>query len=102
MVITFDLILSSNVMSITNFNISFNQGNNTAIIHNNMNQFGVSVWGAFSSLHTCPGESFLTETNRLMTITYSNLLSTRTDIISQMSSKFPYIVYFATCQKQLT
>ena len=35
-------------MSVTSFHTSFNKGNKTAIIHNNMSQFG---WGPFLGLN---------------------------------------------------
>ena len=39
-VITFDPLLSPYVMTVTIFHISFNKGNNTAIVQNNMSHFG--------------------------------------------------------------
>ena len=47
-------------------------------------------------LKSSPGLNiFKSETKRLMTITHSNLLITRTGINCQMSTKFGYIVHFA-------
>ena len=71
-------------MSVTNFHTSFSKGNNTAIIHNNMSQFG---WGPFLGLNA-RGPFNETLTNDVVSFEQPDLVTCST--LRYFQYGFPY------------